>query len=47
MSLHTLGNIIMFVISYIVVFWFLVQVGVYVALVGAVMATKWVLKNLT
>ncbi len=46
MSLQTLGNFITFVILYIAVFWFLAKLGVYVAFVGAVMATRWVLKNL-
>ena len=46
MRLQTIGNIIMFVILYIGVFFVLVKLGFYVAFVGAVIATRWVLKEL-
>jgi hypothetical protein len=41
MSLQMIGNIILFVFVYIVVFGILVRVGVYAAIFGAVTATKW------
>lgn len=45
MSLKTVGKAIVFVVLYLGVFWLLAQVTVYLALVGAVMATRWLMKR--
>lgn len=45
MRLQALGKIILFIMTYIVVFYLLVQVGVYAAFIGAVLATQWFKKN--
>ncbi|MDO8948574.1 MAG: hypothetical protein Q7U88_15685 [Desulfocapsaceae bacterium] len=44
-GLKTAGKAIAFVVLYIVVFYLLAQLSVYVALVGAILATKWVMKR--
>lgn len=46
MSLHTVVRVIRFLLLYVVVFMLLAQFSGYAALVMAVLATKWVMKNL-
>ena len=45
MGLKTVGKSITFLLLYLCVFLLLAQFSVYVALVGAVMATRWVMKR--
>jgi len=45
MKLHWLGNIILFVLIYIVVLGLLAKATIIVAIYGAVIATKWVKRN--
>lgn len=45
MSLKTVGKTIVFVVLYIGVFYLLAQLSVYGALVGAVIATRWLMKR--
>jgi len=45
MKLHWLGNIILFVLIYIVVLGLLAKVGIIAAVYGAAMATKWINRN--
>ena len=44
-GLNTVGKSIAFVLLYLCVFFLLAQFSVYVAVVGAVMATRWVMKR--